>query len=473
MGGSSGGTVTAPTIQPSNIDISTAVASILKSAEILVPSLQSAGINLAGSLGQSNALLAGYGQVANNATTQMQLLLGMTPVDLNTTQLQQQVQSLQSNFLGSDMNSNTDLRNQFSDLDAQLSTALNSTNPADRQTAYNNTVNAFQTLQKTLTATTPATQQTTTSDIDSLRNDNSITVAQANAIASKYGNGSMAFTPATAGFQGTQTGLSGYDKQGILTGQDLQNALGGGMVGQSPISGTVGGQGLTASQFIDWFKGQSAYTGGSTTNTTSTGGTQPGQNSYQLASQVQDLGQTFQGQYNVQGQQALSPQQINTMVQTNPEYTASYDSGMQAVTRAAAAGGMLSSGNTLKAASDFGSQLAGTVYNDIYSKLQGLQTNTLPVAQQAAANQAANASTTYSAATAPAQARSSAMLATGQLQGQTAQMQAQLNNQVAMANAQNQLSAAQSNQQASMQSGSGLGSIAGAVTGKLLGVMFP
>src|SRR5690606_30712037 len=107
----------------------------------------------------------------------------------------------------------------------------------------------------------------------------------------------------------------------------------------------------------------------------------------------------------------------------------------------------------LRAASDFGTQLAGTVYSNLYNRLAGLQTNTLPVAQQAAANQAQNAASIFNTATAPAQARSSAMLQTGNLKGQTAIQQAQLNQQAAIANQQAQLQAAMSNQQAQQSSG--------------------
>src|ERR1041385_7180547 len=98
MSGGGRSTVTAQQVSPAQIDISDAVSSILKSAEILVPALQTAGINLNQSLGQSNALLAGYGKVANQATMLQQQLLGMKPVDLQGQQLQQQVQNLRSNF---------------------------------------------------------------------------------------------------------------------------------------------------------------------------------------------------------------------------------------------------------------------------------------------------------------------------------------------------------------------------------------
>lgn len=470
MGGSSGGNVTAQTVSPSNIDISQAVSSILKSAEILVPALQTAGINLGSSLGQSNALLAGYGDVANNATTQMQRLLGMTPIDLPGKQLQQQVQNLRANFLGSDMSKDPALRDQFSTVDSNLAAAVGLTDPMQRQAAYQRTIDSFNKLQQTLTASTPATPgKTTVSGIDNLRNDKPISISEANMIASKYSDGSLSFSPVTAAFKGMQSGMSGYDKTGILTGQAVQQALGGGMMGQSGISGVASGQAVTKSQFIDWLKGQSAYNGSdSSSSSAGTPGTQPGQNNYQIAAQVQDMMQQFQYNYDANGAKPVTSEDITTQVQQNPEYKAAFDSGMQAINRSAAAGGMLSSGNTLKAASDFGTQLAGTVYGDMYSRLAGLQSQTVPVAQQAASNQMNNAGSVYNAAIAPQQARSSALLGVGNLQGQTANNQAQLNQQAAIANQQAKLQADLGNQQAKAQSSGGFGQVAGSLTGRLL-----
>ena len=465
MGGSSGGNVTAQTVSPSKIDISSAIDSILKSAEVLVPALQTAGINLGGSLGQANALLAGYGQVANNATTQMQQLLGMAPVDLQGQQLQQQFQGLRSNFLGSHMAEEPGLRGLFSETSSNIAAAVGLTDPAQRQAAYENALGSFNKLNSALTAYQPAvTKPGVTSNIDSLRGDKQLTMAQANMIAAKYGDGSLSFSPDPAGRY-----ASGYDKAGFLSGGAVQRALGGGNVADSPISGTRGDSAVTASQFIDWFKTQKAYTGGDTTSGGgSTPGKEPTQNDYQVAQQVQDMMQNFQYQFNPNANQKLSPQGINDMIQNNPQYQASFDTGLKAIQRSAAAGGMLSSGNTLKASADFGQQLAGTVYGDLYTRLAGLQSQTVPVATQAASNQIQNANTSYNAAIAPAGARSSALLNVGNLQGQTANNQAQLNQQAAIANQQAKLQADLGNQQAKAASSGGFGQIAGALSGRLL-----
>lgn len=470
MSGGSAPTVTATTVSPSKIDISEAISSILKSAEILVPALQSAGITLGGTLGQSNALLAGYGDVANNATTQMQRLLGMTPVDLQGKQLQQQVQNLRGNFLGSDMSKDPTLRSLFSDVDSNLASAIGMTDPTQRQAAYERTLASFNKLNDTLTASTPGTPgKVTTADIDALRNDEFISREKANMIAAKFGDGSLSFSARSAPFKGMTNGLTGYDKNGILTGGSINQALGNNQIGgASPISGVEGGGAVRTSQFIDWFKTQKGYTGAQSTTSGGTAGSEPGQNNFQIAAQVQDMMQQFQYNYDVNGAKAVTSEDITTQVQNSPEYKASYDSGMQAIERAAAAGGMLSSGNTLRAASDFGTQLSGTVYGNLYSRLAGLQSQTVPVAQQAASNQMQNAGSTYNAAIAPQQARSSALLGVGNLQGQTSNNQAQLNQQAAIANQQAKLQADLGNQQAAQSSGSGLGSIAGALTGGLL-----
>lgn len=468
MGGSSAGNVTATTVSPSQIDISSAISSILKSAEVLVPALQTAGINLGGSLGQSNALLAGYGQVANNATTQMQQLLGMAPVDLQGQQLQQQLQGLRSNFLGSDMANEPGIRDLFSQVDSNVAAAVGLTDPTQRQAAYETALGSFNKLNTALTAfTPPTTTPGKTTDIDSLRSDSTMSLATANMIASKYGDGSMSFTDVSMPFKG----LSNLGK-GSLTNMSLAAAIGGNPADTSTYPIKAGPNGIpnkvTASQFIDWFKQQKAYTGGQSSTSSTTPGKEPSQNDYQIGQQVQDMMQNFQYQFSPTANQKMSPDDINQMIQTNPEYTAAFDTGLKAIQRSAAAGGMLSSGNTLKASADFGQQLAGTVYGDLYTRLAGLQSQTVPVAQQAAQNQIQNANTTYNAAIAPQQARSSALLNVGGLQGQTANNQAQLNQQAAIANQQAKLQADLGNQQAQMQSSGGFGQIAGSLAGGLL-----
>lgn len=448
MSGGGSSQVTATNVTPSTIDISDAINSILKSAEVLVPSLQSAGVNLASSLGQSNSLLAGYGQVANNATTLQQQLLGMTPVDLNGRQMLQQTQDMRQAYTSSGVPMDKATSDLFSQVDSNVSAAVGLQDPQQRQAAYQQALQSFQALQTQLTKAPAPVQAAAIQQKDPYSGNNKpIPLAQAQALMAQHGI-SGALQP-----QGMDS-QSGY-MPAVLTD-----------------NGTLGGQGeggfVSYSQFADWLKGQGADLPGASSTPGGSTTPDPNQINQQYAAQVQDLMQNFQYNYSPNATQKMSNADITQMIQTNPEFTAAYDTGVQTIQRMAAAGGMLSSGNTLKAAADFGTQLSGTVYGDLYNRTAALAGQTQGVAQQAASNQMTNASTQYQAQVAPAQARSSALANVGALQGQTANNQAQLNQQAAIANQQAQLNASMQNAQTNSSNSAGIGQIAGVIGGGLL-----
>lgn len=448
MSGGGSSQVTATNVTAPTIDISDAINSILKSAEVLVPSLQSAGINLASSLGQSNSLLAGYGQVANNATTLQQQLLGMTPVDLNGQQMQQQVQQMRQAYISSGIPIDKATSDLFSQVDSNVASAVGLKDPVQRQAAYQQALQSFQSLQAQLSKAPEAVKNAPVQVKDPYTGNNKpIPYAQAQALMAQHGiSGSLA-------------------PQGM-------DASSGYMPAVVTNNGIIGGEGdsgfVSYSQFADYLKQQGATLPGATTEDGGSTTPDPNQLNQQYAAQVQDLMQNFQYNYDANATQKMSNADITKMIQTNPEYVANYESGVQTIQRMAAAGGMLSSGNTLKAAADFGSQLSGTVYGNLYDRTAALAGQTQGVAATAASNQMTNAGTSYQAQVAPAQARSSALATVGNLQGQTAIQQAQLQAQAAIANQQAQLNASMQNAQTNASNSSGIGQIAGVIGGGLL-----
>lgn len=469
--------VSAPgNISAPNIDINQAIDSILKSAEILVPALQSAGIDLKSSLSSSNALLAGYGDIANNAITQQQQLLGMTPVDLKGQQMQQQLQQIRQGYLGSGLPIDSKVSDLFAKTDAQVAAAVGLKDPAQRQAAYQQALQSFQDLQSTLTSPTQVAAKAAvpgtvaSSPLDKFRNDNALTLAQANSIVNKYSDGSIAFD--------RLQGAGVIDNGTFLQKQNFRDEIG------TPLNSSNNSPYVTGTELVDWLKQQKGYTGDTTAGNAGSPAVDAheepaGMNNQQYAAALQSLAQDFQYGYNPDANQAISAADITKQIQSNPEYIAQYDSGMQAIQRAAAAGGMASSGNVLRAASDFGSQLAGTVYGDLYNRTAALTGQAVGVTTQAASNQMQNAGTMYQSNIAPASARSSAMGQVGTLQGQTATNQAQLQMQASVANQQSQLQAAmanagsinsanQFNAQNAQSNSAGIGSIFGTIGGGIL-----
>jgi hypothetical protein len=463
---SSGGSkVKAPTIATPQIDISSAVNSILQSAATLVPALQSAGVNLDQSSLQSNALLAGYGQASNQSIEMEQALLGQKPTDLNGQAMIQQVQAYQSDVLGQlggDART-APVQDALSQLNAQVSASYNpNLSQAQQQAAYQQAMSTFGTLNTALGGIPPsAGTPAPANKYPGLQNGNRLNVDTATQYLT--GAGLMqdipAFKNASPGGENGGDVVAGFVKNTDTIPNQASSVLSG-----IPAGAAQGF--MTNQQFADWLQTQGPN-GAAPGGTSGSPGSPQTPNMAQYQSQLQDLQLQMQSTYGQQ-QQPLSGQSLQNMIQSNPIYQSEYGVGLQTLQRQAAASGMEDSGNTLAAAETFGQTLSGSVYNTLFQNTAALANQTLPVAQNAATNLNATGQTSYNAATAPAQATAGAQNQVGVLQGQTAIAQGQIGAQVGIANAQNQLQASMANAQTAASNASGIGSIAGTLLGRFI-----
>ncbi len=264
----------------------------------------------------------------------------------------------------------------------------------------------------------------------------------------------------------------------------LQNLFGSAGSSVNNAGGNSSSQGSSGNSIADSFRsilGQGGYNAGSsvqntqgtsnTQNTNQQGTNTPTDTQSATAVQLQQLQNEMQSSYDPNGMSQMSQSEITNMIQQNPMYQAQYDSGLQAINRTAAAGGYLASGQSLRAASDFGTSLAGSVYQSLLSNLGNLTAQTSPLQQQYSSQTATNSGVNYQASVAPAQARSSAALATGTLQGQKGLQDSINKTQASIATSQNMTNASITNANNSAASSAstmgGLGNIAGTVVGGL------
>lgn len=475
MSGGGSTNVSAPSVSAPKIDIQPAIDSILKAAEVLVPALQTAGINLNQGVLQSNALLSGYGDISNNALTMQQQLLGLTPVDSKGQQLQQQLSGLRDVFITSEASKDPTMVDAFSRLDAQMAAAYGLKDPTKRQEAFDQAMQSFGSIQKSLNSFTPppGAPASAKPDFANLQNDKHISAQMANNLISQYGLADQYSFGTSLGSAGAvSTKQRGTQAPLMIQGStDFKNAAkpGGSTFGPGAFEGMNAnsiGQ-VTQRDFANWLGKQIEAKSGGPVGTAAGTAQNPDakQQAQKVSGYLQDLQQQMQYSYSSEPQKALTGQQVSQMVQQNPEYQASYSSGMQAIERAAAKGGMLSSGNTLKAAADFGQQLSGSVFSNMYARLNGLSSQTLPLVSQNSAQLPGNSQISYNNAMGPAQARSGSLMATGNLQGQSAMQQAQLQMQASIANQQAQLQASMANAQANASGNSGFGSLLGTGAG--------
>ncbi len=388
----------------STVDLTSSVASIMQAANELYPQLTTAGIALQTQLNNSANQSAGYNQVANRAITFQQQLLGIEPVNLVQKQTSAAFNSLTSQIQGA-----------FGNL-AQYSgdSGVPNTNFSSKVSGKN--------------AGGPQGKGNAPGEAAGFMGDTQPRV-------------NTGFSSAANSAEYYQTKL---DKANSLIGTAYDKSL---SVEQRQQAATE------AQTLMDQLHGEATQTGiqdGKVLH--------PQAAMLQVGAAIQSFNDEFKSNYDPNLPKAFTPGEVSDLIQANPEYKASYDSGMQALNRTAAAGGMLSSGNAMRAAADFGTQLAGTVYKDLLQNTASLTGQASGVAAQNAQQTAQNAMGGYQAQTAPQQYRSSALMQIGQNQKDAAITNAQLQTQVSMANA-----------QASQQNSAGMGQLAGAVGGRLLG----
>lgn len=122
---------------PGMADISDAVSSIIKSGEVLVPAMQSAGIQLNQNLASSTSVLKGYGDATAGAINMQQQLLGLKPTDFKGIELQDKFNQLQQGMVSSGLGGDPQLMNKVYGIGRDLSTAYGSGSAEDRQAAFN------------------------------------------------------------------------------------------------------------------------------------------------------------------------------------------------------------------------------------------------------------------------------------------------------------------------------------------------
>lgn len=271
--------------------------------------------------------------------------------------------------------------------------------------------------------------------------------------------------PSTQNYGNNSSGANSFMNsfQGIL----------GSLGGMSGLTSGVGSAGNSMGIGSTMNNGYSNQSNGSTilNNGSSINQQQPQQGYAMTPSQqsnvmgLSQLQNDFQQSYDPNGMQQLSSGDITQMIQENPMYKAQFDSGLQAIQRQYAAGGSLASGQSLAAAQNFGTQLAGSVYQALLGNLSNLSAQTGSLTGQYSSQLANNASTLYNSSIAPAQARSSASLNAGNLQGQAAIQNSINKTQASIATAQNMTNSSIASSQSSQSGQYGLGQAAGALVG--------
>lgn len=132
---------------PGIANISDAVASIIKSGEILVPALQSSGVKLSSDLARSTAPLAGYNEATAGAINMQQQLLGLKPTDFKAAELKETFNQMQQNLVASGQGGNSVLMNSVASIGNNLAKAYGRGDVASKQTAFDEVMNQMTTVQ--------------------------------------------------------------------------------------------------------------------------------------------------------------------------------------------------------------------------------------------------------------------------------------------------------------------------------------
>lgn len=191
-----------------------------------------------------------------------------------------------------------------------------------------------------------------------------------------------------------------------------------------------------------------------------------------LATQTKSLGDTFNQQYSVEANKAPTGDEVAAKLEQTPGYQFNFQQGSKALERTQAARGILSSGNALIEANQFGQGLAEQTYQQQVQNLAQLAGINMPVTQQGIGNMTQlgqNLQNQYNGYGQAAQqsvqdiarSRESAFIRSGDAQLQAAMMNAQLQTQASLANA-------QMKQQSGMASMGGIGQLAGSLLGMFL-----
>ena len=181
-----------------------------------------------------------------------------------------------------------------------------------------------------------------------------------------------------------------------------------------------------------------------------------------------DIASRFEETYTPQPNKAPTGQEIMDKLTSTPGYQFNLKQGEQVLGRTQAARGLLNSGKALVEAEKFGQGLAEQTYQGQIQNLANLAGINMPVTQQNIGNSTQlgqnlqnqynlQGATTQQSIQDIARSRESAFIRSGDAQLQAALMNAQLQTQASMANA-----------QLKQQSGAGMGQLAGSLLGVLL-----